>query len=214
MHHQIFCVKCFYEDCSAKHTLKVLKQGHCDRVKVHHEQVKDRQTIMGTDSRLCGMIGATESKWAQSSYQGQPHHSDQQPSDIILYGGSYLCWWNGGEERVQSTTDPKNGRFRHMSRARQTSAYTHTYTQIQGQKQHKWKDSPIHSLSVKVEHLSHSITALTQSKIHLIKIGSVQFCSNRISHQWKLWSWLKAQCDTCDCYSFTLTGDRCVRLCT
>lgn len=127
MYHQIFCVKCFYEDCSAKHTLKVLKQGHCDRVKVHHEQVKDRQTIMGTDSRLCGMIWATESKWAQSSYQGQPHCSDQQPSDMILYGGSYLRWWNGGEERVQSTTDPKNGRFRHMSRARQTSAYTHTH---------------------------------------------------------------------------------------
>lgn len=75
-------------------------------------------------------------QWAQCSYQGQPHSSHQQPPDMILYGGSYLRWWNGREEKVQSTADPKNGQFRHMSGPRQTShvhiGYTHT---------HKWTNT-------------------------------------------------------------------------
>lgn len=73
------------------------------------------------------MIEATEREWAQDSYQGQPHRSDP---DMILYGGSYLRWWNGLEERVQSTADPKNASFRHMSGARQTGARTHTHTHV------------------------------------------------------------------------------------
>lgn len=44
---------------------------------------------MGTDSRVCGMIEVTESSGLRASYQGQPHRSDQQPTDMILYGGSY-----------------------------------------------------------------------------------------------------------------------------
>lgn len=70
-----------------------------------------------------------------------------------------------------------------MSGPRQTSAHTHTHVYIKGQKQHKRKDSPIHNLSVKEEHLGCSVTALAQTKIHLIKIGSVQFCSSHISRQ-------------------------------
>lgn len=142
-------------------------------------------------------------QWAQCSYQGQPHSSHQQPPDMILYGGSYLRWWNGREEKVQSTADPKNGQFRHMSGPRQTShvhiGYTHTQMD-------KHNDSPRRNLSVTAENLGHSITTLAQSKIHLIKIGSVQFYSNGISQQWQLSSWLTGHRDTCDCCSFTLTG--------
>lgn len=66
-------------------------------------------------------------------------------------------------------------------------AHVCKHTHRQGQKQHKQKDTLIHNLSVKREHLGHSIKALAQSKkTLLIKIGSVQFCSNRINHQWKL----------------------------
>lgn len=126
--------------------------------------------------------------------------------DTILYGGSYLRWWNGGEERVQSTADPKNARFRHMSGASQTRrvcTYTHTH---KDKNNTNGKDSRRRYLSLRApEHLGHSITPLTQSKVHLIKIGSVQFCSNRINQRWKLSSWLTAQRDACDCCSFPLT---------
>lgn len=67
--------------------------------------------------------------------------------DTILYGGSYLRWWNGGEERVQSTADPKNARFRHMSGARQTRTHVHLHTYTQGQKQHK-REGQSETLSV------------------------------------------------------------------
>lgn len=64
---------------------------------------------------------------------------------------------------------------------------THTYTHsLKEQNNTNRKDQLIHNLSLRAEHLSHSITALTQSKIHLIKIGSFQFSSKRISQWWKL----------------------------
>lgn len=145
-------------------------------------------------------------QWAQCSYHGQPHHSDQPPPDMKLYDGSYLRWWNGAEEKFQQLIR-KNGWFRHMPGARQTRhlhLHTHSLHKQKTTQMGKtvWDTICQSNWSI----LAISITTLTESKIHLIKIGSVQFCSNRISHWLKLSSWLTVQCDTCDCCSFTLTG--------
>ena len=132
--------------------------------------------------------------------------------DIIWWKLSLLMKWKGKRGSNQQLIH-KNGRFGHMSDAWQTQAHTYTHTRTKKATQTEGQQ-PVRNLSVNAEHLGRSITELAQSKIHLIKIGSVQFCSNRISHQRELWSWLTAQRDTCDCHSFTLTSNRCVRLCT
>lgn len=89
-------------DWGLKIDLRVLNWGHtCNPQYITSEW----RTEMIT-GELVGMIEVTRSTRARDSdwtYQGGPRGSDQQPPDTILYGGSYLQWWNGGKERVQST---------------------------------------------------------------------------------------------------------------
>lgn len=139
---------------------------------------------------LCGMIEANESRGLKL-LSGSATPLRPAESDVIwLYEASYLRWWNvGGREDAIINWLQKKWKIRTRQWAGQdTCALTHTHihTKLKDHNNTSRKDSPIHNLSGKAEHLSLSITALTQSKIHLIKIGSVQFCRSRISHQWRL----------------------------
>ncbi len=62
-----------------------------------------------------------------------------------------------GEERVQSTADPENGRFRHMSGARQTSAHIHTYRRTKTTLRAGQADTQSVSQSGASRPLNHSI---------------------------------------------------------
>lgn len=165
-----------------------------NRVTVAEVKIPVRPAVMETGWRVyVGWLRRMRVGYS-NSYQGQPHRSHQQ----------HLTWYDymvqvisadetQEEERMQSSTDfKKSGRFRHMSGSWTSKTHlnlhkhTHTQRKLKDHNNTNRKDSPIHNLSVNPEHLSLSITALTRSKIHLIKIGSVQFCWNRISHQWRL----------------------------
>lgn len=133
MHHHIFYVECIHEDWTAKHNSDVMKQGHNDKVKVHYEWVKDRKTIMETDSRICEMTETTEGKWAQYSYQGQPHRSDQWP----------LTWYYMVEVISADEMEGKRGSNQQLIRKVVDSdicqepdkqAHTHTRTHIYKEK--------------------------------------------------------------------------------
>lgn len=107
-------------------TSYVLNRGHTGNSSYHREQVKDRQTIMGGFEEWLRRPKAT-GHCTGLDLSGSATRLRSAAPDTILYGGSYLQWWNGGEERVQSTPDlKKNGRFRHMSGPSQKRARRHT----------------------------------------------------------------------------------------
>lgn len=60
-------------------------------------------------------------------------------------------------------------------------AHLSTHIHIQGQTWLGQKDVP--RLSVKAEHHGLAVTTQAQSKVYLIKVGSIQFCSHPISHK-------------------------------
>lgn len=157
--------------------------------------MKGRKTIIATESRVCGMIEVTETS-GLSALIRVSHTAQTIGPDTILYGVSYLHWWNGREgdgplnNRSQELVDIGTSGGR---KVRHVQLHTHQG----GERQHRQTDKLRHNLSIKAQRPSLSITALAQSKkIHLIIIGSVQFCSNHIKHQKKLHSRLMGQRST------------------
>lgn len=84
----------------------VLNRGHTGNSSYHRERVKDRQTIMGGFKEWLSRPKAT-GRCTGLDLSGSATRLRSAAPDTILYGGSYLQWWNGGEERVQSTPDSK-----------------------------------------------------------------------------------------------------------
>lgn len=87
-------------------TSYVLNRGHTGNSSYHRERVKDRQTIMGGFEEWLRRPKAT-GRCTGLDLSGSATRLRSAAPDTILYGGSYLQWWNGGEERVQSTPDSK-----------------------------------------------------------------------------------------------------------
>lgn len=74
------------------------------------------------------MIEVTESKRAQCSYQGQPHHWDQQALTWYYMVEVIFADEVEGEERVQSTADPQKWEIQtHVRCQTNTSTHIHIY---------------------------------------------------------------------------------------
>lgn len=130
--HYFFCIKRVSGDKWAQRTSDVLKQGHCDKVKIHYERLKDSETIMETDSKGMWDDWGDWKQWARCSYQGQPHRSEQQPQTWYYMVEVISADEMDRKRRSnQQLIQGKNGRFRHMSGARQTRdvhLHTHIHT--------------------------------------------------------------------------------------
>lgn len=97
-----FCCCCYRHRLGPKNWPICVKLGSHLQPSVHHKRVKDMDDYgrVGEMIEVSRSTGAWDSDW---TYQGGPRGSDQWAPDTILYGGSYLQWWNGGKKRVQST---------------------------------------------------------------------------------------------------------------
>lgn len=122
----------------------------------------------GDYGRVCVMIEVTGSRRPLLLSGSNTRH--RSAATDVLCGGSYS--WGKGD---QSTTNFYIFKGKETDR-RSRRKYRRTYIHAQ---QHKWKDGLMHRLSVIVV----TVAASPRTETHSIKIGSVQFYSNHISHR-------------------------------
>lgn len=134
------CDKRIQRNQGVRIALYVLNRGHTGNSSYHRERVKDRQTITGGFNEWLRRPKAT-GRCTGLDLSGSATRLRSAAPDTILYGGSYLQWWNGGEERVQSTPGSKKWEIQtHVRTQSKESTQTHRniskekkLTQMEGQ---------------------------------------------------------------------------------